>query len=253
MKHLDDEPLAFKVVYFLLFFTLASCILFPSVIILFQIISHQSEGIVSLKELKITDVIVAAFTVALTFVGYFQWSWMKKGISDTIAFNRAFVFLKCVNYFSHLDTSNNKIFWALSPIWENNGNTPTKNLRLNSNFYISDSPLPENFTFPPKGNSIPTMLGPHAIVGGDKIYVLGDALAEVQNGSKFLYIWGHAIYQDVFTGTPQHITKFCCEIKNITGDPTLHYNSTTNPVGVDFSHYKRNNCRDEECSTRVLD
>jgi hypothetical protein len=185
--------------------------------------------------------------VALTFVGYFQWNWMKKGISDTVAFNRAFVFLKSINYTSHVDNSINKVFWALSPIWENNGNTPTKNLRLNSNFFYSDSPLQANFLFPPKGESIPTMLGPHAIVGGDKIYILGDALVEVQNGSKFLYIWGSAIYQDVFAGTAQHITKFCFEIKNITGDPTQPY-SVQNPLGIDFSHYKKNNCRDEECT-----
>lgn len=187
------------------------------------------------------------FTFMLVVVAYYQWKWTTIGVDDNQVTNRAFVFRKRFNVTSHLDINTQKIFWRFTPEWENSGSTPTKNLEINVNFEIGNEALPSNFDFPSKGVNIPVVLAPNAAILGNHIDIWGEDLEKVRDGLLRFYIWGTAKYNDVFTGTKGHITKFCSVATVVTGDPTKHYNQNTNIVVVTFSAHYQNNCHDSEC------
>ncbi len=196
---------------------------------------------------KITDVTICCFTFFLVLISLMQWRWMVKGIKDSRAVNRAFVFIECIKYTSHIDMRSKKIFWRFVPVWVNTGNTPTRCLRINVNFDLRDTSLPDDFLYPQKGQNVPTLIGPKASIQGSHIDIPGDVLLQVQSGSKYLYIWGSATYCDVFDGSKKHVTKFCRAVRNITGDPMQSFNSSNNIVGMTFAHHTQHNCMDDDC------
>jgi hypothetical protein len=161
---------------------------------------------------------------------------------------RAFVFPGQVHIRSHLDTATKKIWWSFHPTWGNSGNSPTRNLRINVNRWLETKELPNDFNFPSKGESIPTLIGPHGTIGSDPITVQGDELVRVQKGELYFYIWGWAKYRDVFPDTQEHVTRFAYRV-TLLGDPTKHAGAK-NIVEPRFDLFPRFNCSDEECENQ---
>lgn len=195
--------------------------------------------------LKLTDVALSLFTAALCMIGGIQAWWMKKGLDDTKSANRAFVFLKTLHTTSHYDPTAKKIFWRLVPEWENSGNTPTRNLRINVNATVRDLSLPNDFGFPLTDKTTPTLIGPKQSVFGDPVDIFGEQLNEVRQGNKYFYLWGSARYRDVFQ-RKEHFTKFCFAIRNVTGDPAQHYDAANNIVNIAPTQYHQHNGHDED-------
>jgi hypothetical protein len=79
--------------------------------------------------------------------------------------------------------------------------------------------------------------------------IVGKDLVAVSEGRKHFYVWGIAKYRDVFPDTPERITKFCCFIENVSGNPLKSYNTTTNPVDIRLPFYRKHNCADEDCKS----
>lgn len=131
---------------------------------------------------------------------------------------------------------------------ENSGTTPTREMRMHVSYLWMATEFPKDFQFPdiweagqphinrrfslaPKGQS-----GEHLLIPVDI------ALAVFKRQIK-LQIWGWARYNDIFDGTPQHITKFCYEV--------TPQDSEVNSIGplyhFTFNLCDRHNCYDEEC------
>lgn len=161
---------------------------------------------------------------------------------------RAYLAIDGNQFFSHVNTTDNSIWWSIHTAWKNGGATPTNSLFLNINSRLTDEPLPDDFDFPDaEGDTIKMLVGPNAFVTASTIGIDGKALAGVRDGKKFFYIWGWAKYRDVFPDTPNRITKFCTHITSVTGDPTKSFDAITNLVEITISFYKYNNCMDEDC------
>jgi len=195
---------------------------------------------------------LAVITAFLTF--FTGWLWyatrqLVKGSEDTAKRQlRAYLSIDGFPYVSHLDTTDNTIWWSIHPVWKNGGTTPTTSLFLNTHASLRDEKLPDNFDFPSApGETIRMLVGANATVSASTLGIKGADLTAVQNGTKFFYIWGWAKYKDIFPDTPERITRFCVHITHVTGNPTLHFNKDTNPVEITFSFYKENNCMDEGC------
>jgi hypothetical protein len=160
--------------------------------------------------------------------------------------NRAFVMPSDFKTVWHENTDGS-IWWELRPGWSNAGNTRTDGLRVYVNSYFENTALPNDWSFPPfNGPKTPFYLGPKQSTGGSPIIKTGVELAEVKSRAKWLYIWGTAHYRDVFTGTPDHVTRFAWEI-TVFGDPTKPV-SDQNVVTFSTKLLDRHNCTDEECS-----
>jgi hypothetical protein len=133
--------------------------------------------------------------------------------------------------------------------WINNGNTPTKNMITHVNFYLSNIDIPPNFDF--REPNAPTASGrvpPKSRMSAPPVPAAGitpQDLMDVHLGRKFFYIYGWTKYNDVFDGTPQHVTRICFKVI-VNGDPA---NPGPDVRNVDFLYpfHNRNNCSDEEC------
>jgi hypothetical protein len=167
-----------------------------------------------------------------------------------VASDRAYVYHNGIGWISHRDTGQNRTFWRIRPMWINGGNTPTRRLRVFIGYVLRDTPLPDDYPFTPDPGVVfhPAAMAPKGGVIGSGTYDLwGDDLLAASRGTKFFYVWGIARYRDVFPNSVEHITKFCVQATNISGDPLIGFDEKTNPLEIIFAGYHRHNCADEDC------
>jgi hypothetical protein len=96
---------------------------------------------------------------------------------------------------------------SVTPIWENAGDTPTRNMHNHINIRIFDRPLPDNWKFPdlwganiPSKDRLPIPLGaaPKGRVRGQKVGISIEQMREIVAGTKRLYMWG---WRRLYAGT----------------------------------------------------
>ena len=105
----------------------------------------------------------------------------------------------------------------------------------------------EDYGFPDLGDLKTQLivLGPKKKTSSQAIPIKPDVIDGVRKGTMHLYFYGWARYNDVFVGTPQHITLFCYELAQISwkGGPL--------PDPATFSDFfnscPKHNCADDEC------
>jgi hypothetical protein len=169
---------------------------------------------------------------------------------------RAFVFP--VNIFSLWEQipETNLYGWRFRPRWENSGATPTKNLIVHAWGELRETALPADFNFNYSTNDTGTgLIPPRLTLQGGIVPqsphhpISPQDILDMQAGKKMFYMWGWARYNDVFPGTPQHITRFCWSVTP-TGNPMTFKPGSTNPeeqINFPYIYHSSGNCADEEC------
>ena len=113
---------------------------------------------------------------------------------NVVATQRAFV------YVSELTWSGEGGNVRISPIWSNSGTTPTRKLRIGTNWKASHGELrPDdiNYVQPPEN----LFLGPGSKAEFGAIFIpMRDIQAAIEQRLN-LYVWGRATYDDLFEGT----------------------------------------------------
>ena len=117
----------------------------------------------------------------------------------------------------------------VTPTLENGGATPTKSLRISTNWRAAHGELPTDFVYnysvPPSRISLPAHgraeIGSLDIPMRDVQAVLEDRLQ--------LYVWGRATYEDVFEGSEPHFAEFCYRLDVAGSVPNVVVTFT--PVG----------------------
>jgi hypothetical protein len=145
-----------------------------------------------------------------------------KVVEDSLfKLQRASIFMPDMNTNWHPDTGRTgKFWWHFRPVFQNSGNTQTRDMVTNVVFELRDTPIPDGYSFPPDAVNQPAIVPPHWPIYGRSQNLTDDQLIEVQKGTKFYYIYGTVTYRDIFDGTPVHTTKFCRQVTNILGDLT---------------------------------
>ncbi len=215
---------------------------------------------------RITDAFMVIFNALLVIFTFFLWRsteklWIesknaslasKKSVEiakmNLVESRRAFVFAKNIFSFYELDVLTGLYSWRFRPIWENSGETPTKNLRMHTTVVLRNSILPDDFNFddpnadfgvvliPPK-TTLHGGLGPKFNIPA----ISPQDILDIEAGVKFLYIWGWVKYSDVFDGYVMHTTRFCWQITPV-GDP-MNFKPDVIPASVTFStlHHRYGN------------
>lgn len=214
---------------------------------------------------------LAIFSLGQVFLFWVQLRFIRDGLADTkeaadaakdgtdiartsmISNNRAYVHHAGMRWISHPKVAGSKEvdFWRLWPSWSNSGNTPTRNLSVCVKYHIGDE-LPDEFNFTEIDNTprAPASIAAHGSTTSDNMDITPSDLNEIKDGTKHLYVWGTAKYNDVYPRTDARITRFCVKAGPVTGDPKFMWNQTTNPVEIRFKTHVRNNCSDEECQVQ---
>lgn len=154
------------------------------------------------------------------------------------------MFLREFKTFLNYDQAAGRYRWSIHPVWENNGNTPTKGLSIYTTYRLLDEPLAADYAFPStEEERIATIAAPKALVEAAPGGIDADELAAVQQGKKYFYIWGRAEYHDIFEGTARHTTRFCNQLMQVIGDPGAPV-SEHNMVQMMFGFHSENNSAD---------
>jgi hypothetical protein len=193
---------------------------------------------------------VGVFTALLFVVGALQlWD-----LCETNNFNRRalvaiqapFVFVKATPFLVAVGP-NKEIYWRMMQIWENSGNTAPSELFVDIFCYPSASTVSNPWAFRAT-ESITRWrrtLGPKQDIGGGFCQYPSADIIKVQRGDLHLYITARATYGDKFNPTYTHVTEYCSELVEITGDA----NAASQMIALN-SPCVSHNCTDEECKAQ---
>jgi hypothetical protein len=156
----------------------------------------------------------------------------QKADRNMMATQRAFV------YGSELTWNAEGGHGRISPRWSNSGPTPTRKLRIGTNWKASHDELrPDfeiNYVQPPES----LFLGPGSKAEfGTVLIPMRDIQAAIEQRLQ-LYVWGRATYDDLFEGTKPHFFEFCHRV-DVVGE-------TPGNIGVSFTQFGLSNGSDED-------
>jgi hypothetical protein len=202
----------------------------------------------------VATLIIAMFTVVLTSVTDRQARLTKEAL---IADKRAFVFSLGPSQFWNVTKESGEYEWHFRAQWQNSGDTPTKNMTMFAECEVRTSVPPPGFDFDhPTVQPGTAFIAPKSSLGGGLVPTPGRAavsaqdILDAQANRKFIYMWGWAKYNDVFPGTPNHVTRFCWLLTPI-GDPKAFSPSAKPGEAGSLSfpnvYHTEGNCADDEC------
>jgi hypothetical protein len=138
---------------------------------------------------------------------------------------------------------------VLEFVWENSGNTPTRNLTVRiacipadgadpAQFRFDDPKLTGSFLLPPKG----------VVVQGD-CPITYDEMVVYAHRTKNLTIIARATYGDISDPTPTHITEYCAMLHGLVGNPVegMAPGQQRAIRNTSMEVCRTHNCADEEC------
>jgi hypothetical protein len=151
---------------------------------------------------------------------------------NVLSIQRAFVYL------GGLDWGVAGANIRISPMWANAGTTPTRRLRVATNWKASHGELPPDFDINYVRAPENLFLGPSARSEFGTVFVpMRDIQAAIEQ-RLHLYVWGRATYDDMFEGSESHFFNFCHRLE-VAG-------TTPNNVGLRFTQFGLNNGSDED-------
>ena len=110
----------------------------------------------------------------------------------------------------------------ISPIWANSGTTPTRRLRIATNWKASHGELPPDFDINYVRAPENLFLGPGARSEFGTVFIpMRDIQAAIEQ-RLHLYVWGRATYEDMFEGSKPHFFEFCHRLEVAGETPEQH-------------------------------
>ena len=126
----------------------------------------------------------------------------------------------------------------ITPTWANSGTTPTRNLRISTNWKTSHGEMPADFVFTYARAPERLFLGPNGRADvGAVLIPMRDIQAAIEDRVN-LYFWGRATYEDMFEGSEPHFLEFCYRL-DVSG-------ATPDKITLTFLHYGAHNRSDED-------
>jgi hypothetical protein len=198
----------------------------------------------------LATLVIAAFTGTLWWATRKQAELTREAL---IADKRAFVFATGILPLWELAPTG-QYNWRFRPIWQNGGETPTKNMTMQTSCELRNTTLPSGFDFGRATTQTGTgFLGPRGTGTGSlapnfsMAAITPQNLRDVQQQRQFLYLWGWVRYFDVFPNTKEHITRFCWLVMPV-GDPFTYVpNDPQHTLTFTTIHHAEGNCADDEC------
>jgi hypothetical protein len=204
---------------------------------------------------------LAFFTLGLVYVADKTDATLRDTLATNQSTQRAFLTVKDLRIDGSSDQANATIqAWHFTPIIENSGNTPTKDLRFNMMIDGGPTEPEEGWTAPYPGVDLPdgpvdpeipfkrlplhgrAVLGPKsqapAVFGNSTIGA--ELLKKTMTSHWHFYVYGVFHYHDIFPMTSEHVTKYCYAIG------TSFKNDQVVPRFGLCSHW---NCADSECES----
>jgi hypothetical protein len=138
--------------------------------------------------------------------------------------------------------------------WTNSGNTPARDLVIQTNNLPFRPDIPKEYDFPLATEKTSTVIGPKGTYGTGMV-IPKESLADAWHSKGRLFIWGTVIYKDAFPQDPDRLTEFCVELTHLTMNtpkPQTPTQTTIDDpkatlVGFQWQTCRTHNCYDEDC------
>jgi hypothetical protein len=126
----------------------------------------------------------------------------------------------------------------ISPIWANAGATPTRRMRISTNWKASHTELAADFDVNYVRPTENLFLGPNSKAEIGTMFVpMRDIQAAIEE-RLHIYVWGRATYEDMFEGSKPHFFNFCQRLE-VTG-------ATPGNIEMRFTQFGLSNGSDED-------
>jgi hypothetical protein len=189
--------------------------------------------------------IVGIFTFGLSVIGVGTVCILWKTDQTARDINRAFVFLRDISLGAIAEDGETR--WLTVPIWENGGNTPTRDMKSKISVLVAPIKFPDGISrcdFNARAAPVPIVLGPKATSKVRFFEMPSKMISQFQDtkGIKTFYVWGWATYRDVFSDS-ERITRFCLDVSHVIGNP----NDASTDIRLSYGLCSEGNCTDDEC------
>jgi hypothetical protein len=158
----------------------------------------------------------AVFTAILTLFTYKMYQVANTTSELARASERAFLSFSGYALGVRLNGPDGK--WAGQQIfinWTNSGSTPAKDAVIQSNGQPSFTELTKSFDFPLSADKTVAVIGPKG-AQNTTVTIQKEVFEQVWQGKARLFVWGTAIYKDIFPNDPDRLSEFCAEITHVT-------------------------------------
>lgn len=204
---------------------------------------------------RYANLVTALATTIITILTFFVIKISNQQVADSRATQRAFVNIASpshqINRIFNPQTNQIEQLEVFT-IWENSGNTPTRNMTVHENYKPLEGPIPDDFPYTdiwdsgkPKVN-IPVSLGPKQRRWGYLLKIKPQDVQKAIKGDLRLYFYGWARYHDVFFWSKEHLMEFCREL--IFDDGAAALDPTVPTINTRMIDCPNHNCTDEECA-----
>jgi hypothetical protein len=189
----------------------------------------------------------ALFTGALVLFSWLLYRSSDQAGQNSIAVDRAFLTTGGIGTIAKNVQNNLVVGYSFPVNWGNSGTTPTRSGAYEVNVTALDSAPNDQTAFDslPQSEKTPFVFGPKQIIVSAAYMSLSD-LEDASQGRKHAFLWGWAVYRDVFPKTPVRVSEFCMEIENVTWSASNHADPHTE-LSVGNTPCRVHNCYDEDC------
>ena len=192
---------------------------------------------------KNSDVVTAAATFAMAVLGGLQFWALLETNENTRLTHRAFVNIAELQSQGLIE--NDEVVWWIFPTWQNSGDTPTRNLHVETFCPPVGEPevWRENDLTPHRDTK--RGLGAKQIIQGIKCVLTATQILDSQKRGLPIYVTALAVYEDQYSKTPRR-TEFCARVVKIDGDLT----DTKSRLKIFYTLCDDHNCTDKECESQ---
>jgi hypothetical protein len=182
---------------------------------------EQDTFLERLLKFSVTDLLLAAFTFALVIFTAKQAGRLRETIEQMRTSEqrqlRAYVTVKHVIPIPEVKPDSGEVItWALSVVWQNTGQTPTRNMQSWAEVRLFEPDVPKNFDFPMPPDTVEGreggVIGPHGELSSGHVRINPEDLVKAFKKIGKLYLWADFEYNDVFEGTPRRTAEHCIEV-----------------------------------------
>src|SRR5271157_1624789 len=178
----------------------------------------------------------ALFTCVLMVFSGLLWKVGKEANQTSMATQRAFITSTGLSsaVCKVPDNDGKKVAgYSFSTGWGNSGTTPTKTATYQNNVTIGRVSPTIGFDFDtlPQSEKKDFVFGPKQGLGIAATAISLNDMNAAGEGKVHIFFWGWAVYRDIFTDTPPHLTEYCIEVTDpkwtkpdhadITGDVVI--------------------------------
>lgn len=206
----------------------------------------------------------AIFTAVLSVFTYLLYRVSEQADETAKGQARAFVSLSAFSIGPQIaDSQGNWISQEVEVNWTNNGTTPAKGVVIQTNVKPFLEDLPDTYDFPLLSQKTQGAIAPKGIYTVS-LLIPRSALEDSWHGKARIFIWGTALYKDVFPRDADRLTEFCYEIFHLTAayatpQTVTNGQPTPSPVlgnpGTALAQFQwqacnrgAHSCYDEDCS-----